>query len=288
MENEVFSWEESIRETYQEFANQLISYAPELLGAIALLAVGWLVAHALKIGTKKLIKSFDSLFARAAKTAGVTQGRIKRSYSGIISNIVFWSAMIFFIAAATNLLGWNMFSNWMNSIIIYLPNFITGLLIILAGFILSNIVRTGIFNAANSAGIAQSDILSRIVQLIILFTGLVIGIEQIGINVDFLTNVLIVVIGVLLAGAALAFGIGASKLVSNVIGVQYFRKYCRVGETLQIDGNSGKIIEVTQTYIILETASGRTVIPASYFQEKISHLSSVKVSTSGGTKISTE
>lgn len=272
--NEPFNWQESLTQTYEEFTAQIISFAPQLIGALILLLVGWLVAVALRIGTRKLVRRFDTLFQRVAKTDGIQHEKIKRSYAVILSKIVFWTVMVFFIAAAANMLGWKMFSSWMTSVITYLPNLITGLLIILAGFLLSKVARTGVINTANSTGIEQGEMLARVVQVVILFTTLVIGIEQIGINVGFLTNVLIVAVGVLLAGAALAFGLGAKTLVANIIGAQYVRKHCRIGERMHIGEYDGNIVEVTQTCIILDTGSGRTVVPAKTFQEQASSFNS--------------
>jgi len=268
--NEVFSWQESLAVTYQELTTQIISYAPQLIGALALLLLGWVVALVMRFVTRKLVRGFDSIFKRVAKADGVRQDVIKRSYARIISRIVFWAIMTFFIAAAANMLGWNMFSNWMNSVVTYLPNLIAGLLIILAGFLLSNIARAAIVNTAHSAGIRQGEMLARTAQVIIFFTTLVVGIEQIGIDVSFLTNVLIVVVGVLLAGGALAFGLGAKTLVANIIGAQYVRKHCRIGEQMSIGGIEGNVVEVTQTTIILDTGSSRTIIPAKHFQEQVS------------------
>jgi small-conductance mechanosensitive channel len=270
MEKITFSWRESITHTYEEITTQIISFAPQLIGAIALLIAGWIIAKTLGVASKKLVGSFDSLFQRVAQTDGARQEKIKRSYAVIVSKVVFWTVMIFFISAAANTLGWQMFSSWMNSIVIYLPNLITGLLIILGGFLLGNGVKSVVINAAHSAGIEQGQFLARVVQIVILFTTLVIGIEQIGINVIFLTNVLVVTVGVFLSGAALAFGLGARTLVANIIGGQYVRKHCRVGEQMRLGAVEGNLVEVTQTSIILDTESGRTVIPAKYFQEQVS------------------
>ena len=269
-----FSWQESLTSTYEAFTSQIIAFAPQLIGAIALLIVGWIVAHALRITTTKIVKGFDSLFQRAARAEGARQEKIKSSYAVIMSRIVFWTTIIFFIAATGNILGWSMFSNWMSSVIIYLPNFITGLLIILAGFLFSNGAKTAVMGATSSVGIARSETLARVVQIVILFTALVIGIKQIGINVDFLTNVLMVIVGVLLLGGAFAFSLGAKTLVANIIGAQYVRKHCRVGEQMQMGDIEGSVIEVTQTSIVLETEYGRTLIPAKYFQERVSSFKS--------------
>jgi hypothetical protein len=262
-----FNWQASLAITYEELFEQVINLAPVLAGAIALLLGGWLLAIVLRIATRKLIRSIDSMF----KVFGSTKQRnLNRSYAVIISNLVFWVVITFFVAATANLLGWDMLADWMGTIIVYLPNLITGLFIILAGFLLSNFIRATVVTAAQSAGITQSLMLGRIVQIVILFTTLVIGIEQIGINVGFLTNVLLVIIGVLLAGGALAFGLGARTLIANIIGAQYVRKHCRIGEWMQLGDIQGSVVEVTQTCIVLDTEFGRTIIPAQHFQEQVS------------------
>ena len=272
--NDSLGFKDSLLLTYQELTAQIIAFSPKLIGAILLLLIGWVLAIFLRMVTKKLVIGLDSLFKRLVKSGGIRQESLKRSYAKVASQIVFWIIILFFLAATANLLGWRMFSNWMSGVITYLPNLISGLLIILAGFIVSNISKAAIVNTANNAGLEQGDMLARIAQMIILFTVLVVGIEQIGINVDFLTNVLIVIVGVLLAGGTLAFSFGAKNLVANIIGAQYVRKHCRIGEIMAMEDFEGSIIEVTQTSIILETEAGRTVVPAKFFQEKMSRFAS--------------
>jgi len=273
-ESNLSAWEASLTQTYDEFTTQFIAFAPQLAGAITLLVAGWVVAHAFRVGTRKLVRSFDSLFQNAERTDDAKQRQIKSSYAVIISKLVFWIVVIFFIAVAANMLGWNMISSWMAGIGVYIPNLITGLVIILAGFLLGNVTGKAVAGGAVSAGLDHAGELGRIMQLVITFTALVIGVEQIGINVSFLTDVLIVIVGVLFAGGALAFSFGAKTLVANIIGAQYLRKHCRIGEQMRIGDVEGNIIEVSQTAIVLDTEFGRAVVPAKYFQEQISNFKS--------------
>lgn len=275
MENsQTFDWQISLASTYEEFVAQFIVFAPSLVGALALLIFGWMIAYVLRLATRKLIHGFDSIFSDATIPATAEQQKMKRSYAVIISNLAFWIVMVFFITAAANLLGWNIVSNWLASLITYLPNLVTGLLIILAGILLGNVTKSAVINATSTAGITQAGMLARVIQMVILFTSLVIGIEQIGINVDFLTDVLVVSIGMLFAGGALAFGLGAKSLIANIIGAQTLRKHCRIGEFIKIDSAEGCIIDVTQTSIVLDTEKGRTIIPAKLFQEQVSSFAS--------------
>jgi small-conductance mechanosensitive channel len=264
------SWHTTIINTWDAFASEIINAAPQLLGAFAVLLAGWIIAQLLRVSTRKLIRGLDSLWSGGASEENAGQLRVKRTQAIIAGNVVFWVILSFFVATAAHIAGWGMLSAWMDNIILYLPNLISGLLIILSGFLVSNFVRKAVISTAESAGMTQGSVLARISQIVVIFTALLIGIEQIGVNVDFLTNVLIVIVGVLLAGAALAFGLGAQTLVANVIGAQYLRKHCRIGERMRLGDVEGSIVEVTQTSIVLDTQDGRAVIPAKQFQELIS------------------
>ncbi len=263
------SWQESLTQTYRELISQLVANAPQVVAAIALLLLGLMVSHLLRVASRRLISSLDVLFHRAARVDGTRQEKIKVSYAVFISRIVFWTTMVFFVAATAHMLGWQLFSSWMNSVISYLPNLITGVLIILTGFLLGNGARAGITSAAHTAGVERGEVLARLAQAVIFLTTVVIGIEQIGINVHFLSDTIVVALGVLLAGSALAFGLGAKTLIANIIGAQYLRRHCQLGERMRMDGVDGTVVEVTQTSIVLETESGRTVIPAKFFQEQV-------------------
>jgi hypothetical protein len=266
-------WQTALTTTWDQFVDQIVAAAPQLLGAMVVLLVGWFVAQVLRVSTRRLIRGLDTFWSSGAEdNAG--QLRIKRTQAIIAGNLVFWVTLIFFVATAANMAGWDMLSGWMDSIVIYLPNLVSGLLIILGGFLVSNFVRKGVISAAESAGMEQGTVLARISQVVVILTTLLIGIEQIGINVDFLTNVLIVVVGVLLAGAALAFGLGARALIANIIGAQYLRKHARIGEQMRLGDVEGSIVEVTQTSIVLDTEYGRSVIPAKLFQEQVSSFKS--------------
>lgn len=145
------AWEGSLTSTYEEFTPQFITFAPQLVGAIALLIAGWIVAHMLRVFTRKLVRGFDTFFQNAVVTDDARQLKMKRSYAVILGNLVFWMVIIFFIAATAHLLGWNMISNWMGDIGIYIPNLITGLVIILAGFLFGNVMGKGVVSAVISA-----------------------------------------------------------------------------------------------------------------------------------------
>ena len=265
-----FNWQSAIDETFTDFSQQLINYFLQLIGTVGVLLLGWLVAHTLSLSTRKVIQGLDVLFAKFTRIDGINQERIQGSYSVIISKIVFWIVMIFFLTVAANILGWDVFAGWLDSIVSYLPGLISGLIIILGSFLLSNFAKATISSAADKAGITQSAGMARAVQIVIIFSAIIIGVEQIGLNIGFLSNVIVASIAILLAGAALAFSLGAKNMVANIIGSQYTRKYCRVGDKIKIGDIEGEIIELAQACLVIETGAGQAIIPAKFFHEQVS------------------
>ena len=264
-----FSWQQAIDETYQDLSKQVVEYAPQLIGALLLLLFGWLVAYILKLVTRKVVQGLDAIFKKISKQDGGRQEQIKQSYSIILSRVVFWIVILFFITASANLLGWEMFTGWMDSIVGFLPSLITGLLIILGGFLLSNIARAAIL----STQMAQAATLARSAQIVILATAVIVGIELIGLSMHFVTTGVVVFIGILLGGGALAFGLGAKTMVSNIVGIQYGRKHYRAGDRVKFGDQIGEILEIAQTCVVLDTEEGKAIIPGKAFHEEVTILS---------------
>jgi small-conductance mechanosensitive channel len=100
----------------------------------------------------------------------------------------------------------------------------------------------------------------------------VMAINQVGIDIQFLTNLVIIVIAALLFGAALAFGIGASTSVSNILGSFYLQKSYKEGNRVKIADIEGIIVKISPTEVHIKTKSGRVIVPAKTFNEAHSEL----------------
>lgn len=265
-----FNFQSSLSQTYDAFANKVVGILPELIGAIALVIIGWFVALGVRIAVRKLIKGIDAILPPSLRLEWLQSGGLRFSYASLLSRVAFWTVMLFFVAAAANLIGWSLFTDWTQSLVRFLPQLITGMIIIFAGLLLGSGVKTLVTRAAASAKLQKPELIGRLGQVVVVFTMSVIGVEQLGINVHFLTESLVVVVGVFLAGGALAFGLGARALASNVIGAQNCRKIYHIGQEVSIDGVTGSVAQITSTAIVLETSTGQAIIPASHFDEHIS------------------
>ncbi len=245
-----------------------IAYVPNLLGAILLVLAGWLVGYLVRAGTGKLGDGLNRLFDQTLRVRGLSRFRISPRGMRLFGNVLFWLIILFFITAATRVARLDTFSNWLDQIVAYLPTLIAGGLIILVGYLASILARDLVAATFSSAGPWQSHMAGAAAQGTIFLTSLIIGIDQIGINVTFLVIVAAIVLGAVMMGLSIAFALGARGLVEDLIGAHYLKQQFQPGQVARIGDFEGEILELTATGIVLATAQGRTTIPAKAFNQQ--------------------
>jgi small-conductance mechanosensitive channel len=249
-------------------ANEIIAALPGIAGGLVLLLAGWYAARLIRAATLKLMDLVNRALERllSGRTRAVVY--FSSGIANLVASILFWITLFVFVTAALDTAGLTAVSAWLERIVEFLPGIVTGGLIILVGYILSALVRDVTLAAAHAAEFTESVVISRLAQGITLVTALVIGLDQIGIDVTFLTTMLGVTSAAVLFGFALAFGLGARSLVSNLIAAHHLRDILEPGQDIRVGEYEGTVLEVSTTAIILDTPEGRTSLPASLYQEQ--------------------
>jgi hypothetical protein len=245
----------------------MIGYIPNLVGALLLLLFGWVFARLVRAGAGRLSDALNRLLDRFMRVDSLTRFRLSPQASKLIGNVAFWLIILFFITAATKVAQLDAFSSWLDRIVAYLPTLLAGGLIILAGYFVSALVRDLVSATLGSAGMAQSELFGSAAQGATFLTAVLIGIDQIGIDVTVLITLIAIVVAAMLAGFSIAFGLGARDFVGNLIGAHYLQLHIQPGQTAAIGGIEGEVLELTPTSVVLATARGRTTIPAKLFNE---------------------
>lgn len=265
--NEAKSLGDAIAAAATAVMDRAVAYLPSVLGAVLLLIAGWLLARILRALTVRAVLLLDALLARMTKTAVGGRLRVDRS-STILGTIVFWVVVLFFVTAATHVLGLQSFTQWLARLLDYLPTLAAGVLILVGGYILSRFLADLVRATATRLAPAQRTALAHIVQGTVLVAAVLVGADQIGIRVTFLVILVAAVLAAGVGGVTLAVGIGARDYVSNLIGAHYLRQAFEVGQRVRIAEHEGRILEVTATAIVLETDAGRVSLPARVFHEQ--------------------
>lgn len=263
---------ENITIVFQNIGGQLLLYLPRVAAAVVLMVFGWVLAKLVRMLVVRMIGSLDNAWQRLVSRRGLEYMQSHQPPTRVVGELVFWLLMLVFMTLATEVLGLDVFGTWLKQIVAYLPLAAAGLLIVLVGLVVSSLARNLVASAASTAGLSHGDLLARAAQVTILLIAIILGIDQIGIDIMFLSVVIGIILATMLGGIALAFGLGARNHVSNIIASNQLRQIYQVGDRVRIGDIEGRVMNISMSRVILETENGSVDVPAKLFDEQITLL----------------
>lgn len=259
------SWIDALRDTLGQAIHGLINLVPNVFSAVFVVVVGWILARIIRSLIIRGIHALDRFLRKLNSQQASRPPLVEDRSIMAIGALFYWAVILLFLTAATQVLGMGVFSDWLSGIMTHLPAVIAGILILLAGFVFSLMVKDLVTAAAASAHVAYAGLLGRTVQILIFSTAVVVGIDQMGINVTFLIVIVAVTLGMIFGGLALAFGLGARNVVNNVLAAHYVRQTYQIGDTVEFKDIKGRVIHITNVTLVVEHDRGQTHIPTALF-----------------------
>lgn len=248
----------------------LLEFLPKLILGLVVLLLGYLIARIVQSLVGRLIGHLDRIIN---KNLSGRQIQVNLNSSrNFISKAFFWIILFFFLTVFTETLGLPVITSWLAGLGTYLPNLLAGILVIFFGIIFSRLASDFIKSRTFKSEIYSSAMLGKVVKFIILIISIVIAIDQVGVDISFLTSLTYIILASLLLGAAMAFGIGSRTSVSNILASYYISRIYSEGDYIRIGAYEGRIIKITSTSVFLEADEGQIVIPARDFNDQMSIL----------------
>src|SRR3989344_1022664 len=145
----------SFRQLWIDF----ISFVPTLLSAIVVFIVGLIVAAALGSMIERIVTALriDSLLASAGVDAHFKRAGLRLNIGRFFGRLVYWFVLIAFFLAASDILGFFTFSNFLVAILLYIPQVVVAVLIMLAAVVIANFLRGTVGASAKSGGLESAN-----------------------------------------------------------------------------------------------------------------------------------
>jgi small-conductance mechanosensitive channel len=213
------SWQIVLLEPAKTVLTQISQFLVNVLLVVIILIIGWVIAKIIRSLVTKLLRTvkLDQLSDRIDLDNMLAKGGINYSLSELIGVICYWLALLVTFVVAINAIGLTVAADLLNRIVLYVPNIIAAMFILILGMfvatLLSNIVKT----AANNAGLSQSKILGKVVEVAVFIFAVVMALEQLGVAMKIVELVISIVLASLGLGAALAFGLGCKDIAGRYI-----------------------------------------------------------------------
>jgi preprotein translocase subunit SecF len=199
----------SVEAALQDFAADIMTLLPRILGAVLVLIIGWIVGRAAGRIVRVLADRSEIDRMTMNTPIGRMIGGTERSISMTLGKIARWFVYALAVLAAADVLAIEMLSQWISAAVSYLPAFLGGLLFILFGFIVADFIGDMIQRTQAATRTRYTRYFADGVRMFLYFTAIVIGLDTMGINVDFLYIIARALTWGLALALALAVGIGA-------------------------------------------------------------------------------
>ncbi len=206
--------------TLQAVSNALsgaVAVLPNIIAALVIIILGTIVAMIIKGLVIKIldIVQLEKLLVKtnlpqAFKAADTTVTKF-------LANLINWFIIIIFLIPAVDLLGLQAIGQTLNAILLYIPNVIVAVVILLIGAIFAKVGGDFVVATATSLGSHVARSLSTITKWAIWIFVILAALSQLGIAADLIRIMFTGFVAMLALAGGLAFGLGGQEAARELM-----------------------------------------------------------------------
>ena len=213
------SWQVVLLEPARSVLAQIGQFVMNILLVLIILIVGWIISKLIRAVVTKALRmvKIDELSDRIGLEALLEKGSIGYSLSELLGIICYWLALLVTFMVAINAVGLTIAADLLNKVVLYVPNVIAAIFILILGMFAATILKNIIITAANNAGFGQGKVLAKAVEVIIVVFAVFVGLEQLNIGIRITELTLGIILGSIGLGLSLAFGLGCKDIAGKFV-----------------------------------------------------------------------
>jgi hypothetical protein len=196
---------------------KMVGIVPSLIGALLIIVVGLIIAPIFGGIVKKIVDTFkiDDIAEKFGLLNILKPYFKKPSLSLFFGKLVKWFFMLAFFMAAADVLKWNQVTDFLNQVILYIPNVLIAAVILVIGLLAGKFVEEVTVRAVkgSNAPVNHPEILGKVSKAAIVIFASLAALIQLGIAASLIQ---ILFAGVVFA-MALAFGLGGRAKAEKVL-----------------------------------------------------------------------
>jgi small-conductance mechanosensitive channel len=228
-----------ILQSLQGAFTTFLSYVPNVIGALLVLIIGYIIARLLRAGISRLLRKVrvDEKLTHGSGGEYVARFSPQGKPSQLVGLVVQYVLMVFVIVSAVATLNIPAVSGFLTLVLSYLPNVIAALLIFLVAAAVAAAVgglvqRT--MGDTPTGRVARSAAPTLVMAIAVFMILNQLGIAEVIVNATF-----IALIGAVALGSALAFGLGGRDAAADLINSGY-RRAQQQSDQVQADLQAGR------------------------------------------------
>jgi hypothetical protein len=198
----------------------IIAFVPNIIVAVIIFVLGWLVGAALGRIIAQVIKAIklDAALKNTGLNDAVERAGFTLDSGAFLGMLVQWFFIIVFLMASLEVLGLTQVNLFLQNVVLaYLPQVIVAALILLVGAVVAQVAKDIVGGAAKAAGVHGAGFAGSIAMWAVWVFTLIAALDQLQVAQAFIQTLYTGVIIAVSLAVGLAFGLGGQEAAARAI-----------------------------------------------------------------------
>jgi hypothetical protein len=213
----MYTFSQIVQSSLYDLYLRAVGILPNVLGAIVIILVGFIIAPIIGGVVKKLfdLTRLDSLAEKAGLFDALKGYFKKPSISVFFGKIVKWFFIIGFFMAAAEIMQWNQITDFLNQVMLYIPNVFIASAILVIGLLAGNFVEEVVVRGIRGSNtpVKHPEALGKVAKYSLIAFALSATLIQLGIAKSLIE----ILFAGLVFALALAFGLGGKDKAAQLL-----------------------------------------------------------------------
>lgn len=212
-------WASVLNASFQNLFYGLVAFIPNLVVAILIFIVGWLIGAGLARVVEQVIAALkvDNALRAAGVERVVERAGWKMNAGAFLGTLVKWFFIVMFLVASLDVLGLTTVTAFLSTVVLmYLPQVIVAVLILLVAAVVAEAAQRVVKGAAAAARMRSANFLGAIARWAIWVFAILAALDQLGIS-PFIQTLFTGLVVALALAFGLAFGLGGQQAAARYI-----------------------------------------------------------------------
>lgn len=208
------------------FADPFLSAYSRVSGAIAplaaafiLLLAGMFTARAARalLETTMGKARIDAYTSRAGLNELLARLGLGKSPSAVVAFVAHWFILAVFVVSAANALNMTAVEDMLERFVQFIPSLSAFVLILFGGLLFARLIAQVIINASGANAVRGGSSVAAAAWVAVIAASVAAALEQLGVRPPLLVNAAHILLGSLGLALAIAFGLGAKDIASELL-----------------------------------------------------------------------
>ncbi len=214
------TWADVLTASFQNLWLGIVAFVPNIIVAVIIFVLGWLVGAALGRIIAQVIKAIklDMALKNTGLNDAVERAGFTLDSGAFLGMLVQWFFIIVFLMASLEVLGLTQVNLFLQNVVLaYLPQVIVAALILLVGAVVAQVAKDIVGGAAKAAGVHGAGFAGSIAMWAVWIFTLIAALDQLQVAQAFIQTLYTGVIIAVSLAVGLAFGLGGQEAAARAI-----------------------------------------------------------------------